>query len=409
MSDTLRTFLPLAWRNVWRNPRRTSITLIVVSVGLWSILFFNSFMIAWMQSSKDTALQILTGSGQIHAEGFMDDPNIDLVMEAPDEALVEALSGAQFSGWTRRLGLPAVILSEYKTLPVTMTGVVPAGESQVSVLPQKVVEGNYLASHEDDGVVIGLHLAEQLKTGVGRRVILMSQNVDGTMSERSFDVVGLFDSDQATEDFFAFTGLSAAQSFVGLQDQVTEIVFALQDDAPLEPTIDTLKEAAPELDVRSWKDLNLLLATTDAFMGSIIFIWLGVVFALMAIGIINTQLMAVFERMREFGLLRALGMRPRLVLLMVTLESALLIGIGVLIGAGLSALTIWSLSDGLDLSRWAQAMEMIQGGNVLYPDFHFGSFVLFSLIIWILGILVALWPARKASKYSPVEVMRRDT
>ena len=237
----------------------------------------------------------------------------------------------------------------------------------------------------------------------------MSQNVDGTMSERSFDVVGLFDSDQATEDFFAFTGLSAAQSFVGLQDQVTEIVFALQDDAPLEPTIDTLKEAAPELDVRSWKDLNLLLATTDAFMGSIIFIWLGVVFALMAIGIINTQLMAVFERMREFGLLRALGMRPRLVLLMVTLESALLIGIGVLIGAGLSALTIWSLSDGLDLSRWAQAMEMIQGGNVLYPDFHFGSFVLFSLIIWILGILVALWPARKASKYSPVEVMRRDT
>lgn len=409
MTGPLRTFVPLAWRNVWRNPRRTAITLIVVAVGLWSILFFNSFMIAWMQSSKDTALQILTGSGQIHAEGFMDDPNIDLVMEPPGPDLRTALEHNDVSGWTMRLGLPAVILSEYKTLPVTLTAVDPIGETAVSILPQKVVEGRYLANRNDDGIVIGLHLAEQLKTGVGRRVIVMSQSADNTMSERSFDVVGLFDSDQATEDFFAFTGLAAAQSFLGLDNQISELVFELQEEAPLEDNIDRLKAAAPALDVRSWKDLNLLLATTDAFMGSIIFIWLGVVFALMAIGIINTQLMAVFERMKEFGLLRALGMKPRLVLLMVTLESAVLIGIGVLIGAFIAALSIWSLSDGLDLSRWAQALEMIQGGNVLYPDYHPESFVLFSLIIWVLGILVALWPARKASKYSPVEVMRRDT
>ena len=91
MIDTLKTMLPMTWRNLWRNPRRTGITLIVVAVGLWSILFFNAFMLAWMQSSKDTTLQLLIGSGQIHATGYMDDPSIDTLMAPPDAALTAAL------------------------------------------------------------------------------------------------------------------------------------------------------------------------------------------------------------------------------------------------------------------------------------------------------------------------------
>ena len=83
MIDTLRTFLALAWRNIWRNPRRTIITLIVVATGLWSVLFFNSFMLAWMSSSKENTLGLLLGEGQIHAVGYMDDPNVDAVMPAP--------------------------------------------------------------------------------------------------------------------------------------------------------------------------------------------------------------------------------------------------------------------------------------------------------------------------------------
>ncbi len=161
--------------------------------------------------------------------------------------------------------------------------------------------------------------------------------------------------------------------------------------------------------MRTWKEINIFLASTDNAMGIFIFVWLSVVFSLMAIGIVNTQLMAVFERTQEFGLLRAMGMKPRQVLIMVTLESAMLIGAGVLLGAVLAALTIWSLSDGVDLSAVARAVEMFQGGEVIYPSYHPEGFLLFSAVIWILGIVVALWPARRASKSSPVEAMRRTT
>lgn len=409
MISATRSLAPLAWRNVWRNPRRTVITLIVVSVGLWSILFFNSLLNGWIQSSKDAALKLLMGEGQIHAVGYMDDPNIDRLMQPPSGALLAALNGDGVEDWTTRIQVPGVVQSEYKTLPVNVMGVDPDAEKRISTIPGDVVQGRYLTDADDSGIILGLHMVERLKTDLGRRVIVMSQNTDGSMSEWSFDVVGIFDSDQGVEDFNIFTGLKAAQEFLLLEDEIAQIVVTLPDEAPLEPSIQALKDAAPDLDVRSWKELNLFLAMTDDFMGVFIFIWLGIVFSMMAIGIVNTQLMAVFERTQEFGLLRALGMKPRRVLYMVTIESAILVGAGSLAGIVLALVSIWALQGGIDLTAYARAMEMVQAGSIIYLDYHPGSIVTFSIIIWILGILVALWPARRASKCSPQEAMRRDT
>jgi len=409
MMGALKLLGPLSWRNLWRNPRRTVITLIVVSVGMWSILVFNSFLNAWAQSSKDATLGLLIGQGQIHAQGYMDDPNIDTLMSPPDATLKAALNTPAISGWATRLALPGVVQSEYKSLPINILGVDPAAEAKISSIPGKIVEGRYLKNAQDDGVVIGRHLAKRLKTALGRRVILMSQKAGGGLAQQSFDVVGIYHAIQTTEDFYVFTGRDADLAFVGLKNKIAEIVFDIPRDADLAPTIAMLKAAAPNLDVRSWKKLSLFLATTDSFMQSFIYIWLGVVFTLMAIGIVNTQLMTVFERIHEFGLLRALGMKPRLVLMMVALESVLLIGFGVLIGMMMSALTIWYFHGGIDLSAFAKGLEMFQGGQVLYPKYNVTGFVVYPLIIWLLGVLCALWPARRASKQSPVEAMRHAT
>ena len=409
MIDSFKTMLPLAWRNIWRNPRRTAITLIVVSVGLWSILFFNSFMLGWTQGSKDTTLKLLLGSGQIHAEGYLDDPSIDRLMPPPDAALTAALNAPEVAHWVERIEVPGVVQSEYKTLPTTIMGVDPEAEEQISTLPGKIIEGRYLSGPDDDAVVLGKHLVKRLKTGLGRRVILMSLNTEGAMSEQSFDVVGIYDADQATEDLYVFTGLAAAQKYLTLEDQIAQIAFELHPDAPFKASVGKIVAAAPGLDVRDWKELDLFLASIDSYLTLFIYIWLGVVFSLMAIGIVNTQLMAVFERTREFGLLRALGMKRGRVLLMVSLENALLIGVGVLIGIALALLSIWSLRGGIDLSRFAKGLEMFQSGQVIYLDYHPADFVEFSLLIWLLGVAVALWPANRAAKSSPVEAMRHET
>ncbi len=409
MIDTLRIFAPLAWRNLWRNPRRTLITLIVVSVGLWSVLAFNSFLEAWTQASKDTTLKLLLGQGQIHAPGYMDDPGVEKLMPPPDATLRAALDDPRIASWAMRLVVPAVVQSEYKTLPVMVVGVDPKSERKVSSIPGKVVAGRYLSGPRDDGVVIGQHLADRLKTGLGRRVILMSQGADGKLAQQSFDIVGLYDADQQTEDYYVFTGRKAEQEFLGLSGQIAEIVFTIPREADLAPVIADLQKAAPALDVRSWKKLSPFLAATNAFMGGFIYIWLAVVFTLMAIGIVNTQLMAVFERTHEFGLLQALGMKPRLILIMVTMESTLLIGLGVVVGAIIAAATIWAARDGIDLSAFAKGLELVQGGQILFPKFDGRAFFEFSLAIWLLGIAVALWPAWRASRASPVEVMRQTT
>ena len=259
--SALKTLTPLAWRNVWRNPRRTAITLIVVAAGMWSIIFFNSILVAWMESSKDGALRLLIHSGQIHAAAYLDDPSIERLMSPPEGALLERLNGPDVANWATRLVLPGVIQSEYKTLGATIVGVDPAKEELMSSIPGKLVEGRYVNALEDDAVVIGLHMAERLKTGLGRRVILMSLNTDETMSEQSFDVVGIYDADQGTEDMYVFTGRAAAQAFVGLDDEIAQIAVELVDDDARGAYFEELADLAPDLDVRAWNELNMFLAT----------------------------------------------------------------------------------------------------------------------------------------------------
>ena len=407
--EGFKLLAPLAWRNLWRNPRRTVITLIVVSVGLWSILAMASFITAWAQSSRDATLRLLIAQGQIHAEGYLDNPSIERLMNPPDAALLTALSNPAISNWTTRLELPAVVQSEYKTLPVTLLGVNPEAEQRISSIPEKLVEGRYLEGHTDDGALIGLNLAKRLKTELGRRVILMVTGEDGWLEERSFDVIGIYDADTAFEDTYIFTGQQVMQEMVGVGDRIAQIAFEVPDEAALDAVITELSAAAPEQDVRQWRTLSLIMGAMDATMGGAVFIWMAVMMVMISIGVINTQLMAVFERIHEFGLLRALGLKPGHVLALVALESLLLIGLGVLIGMLAGAATVWSLSDGIDLSAFGEALEAFKTGDVLYPVIKPLDYVIFPLAIWALGVVVALWPAWRAARTAPVEAMRHAT
>ena len=403
--SALRLLGPLAWRNLWRNPRRTIITLIVVAVGLYSILVFAALLDGWAQSSRDTALNLLTGSGQIHTQGFLDDPTVSRRMPPPDRALTAALGMPAIQAWVERVRVPAVIQSEYKTLPLTLVGVDPAGERQISVIPRQIAAGRYLDNAADIGIDLGRHLADRLKTRVGKRVIVMAQAADGSLAQQAYEVVGLFAGNQTAEDAYAFTGLATAQTMLGIGSDISEISFHVPDEAELAAVITSLRRAAPALDVSSWTELSPLAAAVNDFMQAFIYIWLWVMFVFMAIGIVNTQLMAVFERVREFGLLQALGMRPRLILLQVLLESAMLIGTGVVAGMAASVATIAALHGGVDLKFLARGAEYIGAGHVLYPHLAPAEFLELSMLVWALGVAVALWPARKAAMSRPVEAM----
>ena len=401
----LVALLSMAWRNLWRNPRRTIITLLVVMVGVWSILIFDVMLQAWVMSSREANLRLLTGEGQIHATGYLDDPSVAFRMPAPDDTLLAALNSPLVSAWAARVRTPAVMQSEYRTRALTLLGVSPSAESGVSDLPSAIVEGRYLGSDADGGIVIGRDLAQRLKTRLGKRVIVMAQAADGHLAEASFTIVGLFGGSIPAQDQYAFTGLRRTQSFLGIGGDISEISFDAEKKVALDEVVGALRLAAPAQSVEPWTVLAPLAHVMEQFSQSYVFIWLSVMFVLMAIGIVNTQLMAVFERSREFGLLQALGMRPGLIVLQVTLESALLIGFGVIAGVMLMLLTLAPFGNGFDLGFLAAGSEMYGAGRVLHPHLDALDAVRFSLIVWILGIAAALWPARRAASTSPVSAM----
>lgn len=398
--------LPLAWRNLWRNRRRTVITLLVVGVGVWSILCFNALLRAWAESTLAGSLKNMTGEAQIHAPGYLDDPDMGKSFAPPGDGLADILDGGSVSRWAPRVRTPAIVRSEYETLPVTLAGIVPEREAGVSFIADAITSGRQLDGPEDAGILLGQHLAERLKTNLGKRMVIMANDANGKLAERGARVVGIFSASRPMEDGFVFTGLDAAQSFLHAGDHLSEVSLMTSRDANLDAVLADMSDAAPRLDIEGWPQLEPMTKGIYDLTHGFVVIWLWVMFVLIAIGVVNTQLMAVYERTREFGLLQALGFRPGWVLIEVLLEATQIVGLGVALGAIAAALSIYALHDGLSLSGLARGADFLGMERVLYPRLSFGEFITTILLIWPLGVFTALWPARRAARFDVIEAMR---
>ncbi len=405
---TLALLLPLAWRNIWRHGRRTLILLAAIAVGVASMVLMSAILNAWSDSMLNSALITLTGDGQVHAPGFLDNPDVGRSLEPP-AALVKALKDSpKVSAWAQRVRVPAVVMSERASLPVTLVGIDPEAERGLSFIDGAVRQGHQLSGPDDKGIVLGHHLAERLQTGLGKRVVIMSKDLKGGMSELGYKVVGIYAAQaRSTEMRYVFLGLRQAQSQLGLGSKISEISFMLHDRAALPAFLGALRRAAPELEVKGWKVLipftRVLLKMNDGFIQ----LWTVVMFVALAFGLVNVLLMAVMERTRELGLLQALGMRPRGILVEVLLESAIIMGIGVLAGTALGGGMVLAFHGGIHLGGLSAGSEWFGGGRTLYPRVSQGELIWPALFVWVMGTLVTLYPAWRAARGLPTDVMSR--
>jgi ABC-type lipoprotein release transport system permease subunit len=404
-----RIILRLAWRNLWRNHRRTLIMLAAIVVGAWAMIFMTALMRGMVDDMVKDGIRALPGHVQIHHPAFRDDPTISNSMAPPSDTLMAALESEQVVAWTTRVRVPAVVSSERDTRGVTLVGIDPERERNLSFVADDLVEGRFLESTEDKGVIVGRKLVEKLETGLGKRVVIMSQDGENEIADRGFRIVGLFDSSlEQYEEMFVFAGESTVQQLLGVGDAVSEVAILGRDYRDVGGLTQMVEDGAgSDVEVLPWNEIDTYLGSMLAMMDGFVWVWIVVVFLALSFGLVNTLVMAIFERVREIGLMLALGMTPRSILLQIVMESILLLIVGLALGNVAAWATIEPLKSGIDVSIVGEGMEMFGAASVLYPALYLSDVVLTNVIVIVLGFFASLSPAWRASKYDPVRAITK--
>jgi len=399
----------LAWRYLWRNHRRTIVMLSAIAVGAWAMIFMTALTRGMVDQMIADGISVIPGHVQIHDPDYLDDPSINNRVALSDAELDKRFGDAGFAGWASRVRVPAVVTSERESRGVTLLGIDPEAERSFSFVDYENVDGRFLEGPDDKGVVLGAKLADTLETRVGKRVVLMSQDPDNEIADRGFRVVGLFHAEMdATEESFAFIGKRTAQDMLRIGDTVTEVVFVGDDYRNVEPVYEKVAALVDDsVRVSRWTEVDTYLGTMMGMMDGFMLIWVIVIFLALSFGLVNTLVMAVFERIREIGLMLALGMKPAMILGQILIESMMLLGVGLLIGDVLAWATIKPLEGGIDISIVAKGMEMFGASSMLYPSLHIDDVILSNVVVMVLGFLASLSPAWRASRYEPVEAITK--
>ncbi|MEE4270832.1 MAG: FtsX-like permease family protein [Thermoanaerobaculales bacterium] len=401
--------LRLAWRNLWRNHKRTLIMIAAIVIGAWSMIFMTALMRGMVDDMIADGISVLPGHVQIHHPDYRDDPTIANVIAPPSGELLEALDDPEVVAWATRVRVPAVISSERDTRGVTLIGIEPERERDISFVAGDLAEGVFLTSRDDRGLILGRRLVERLETDLGKRVVIMSQDQANEIADRGFRIVGIFESSLALyEESFVFAGEAVIQELLGVGDAVSEVAILGHDYRDVGDLTRLIEDAADDgVEVLPWNEIDTYLGSMLAMMDGFVIVFIVVVFLALSFGLVNTLVMAVFERVREIGLMLALGMTPRSILGQIVTESVLLLIIGLAIGNVAAIATIEPLKGGIDVSIVGEGMEMMGASSVLYPALYLKDIVMANAIVIVLGFLASLSPAWRASQYDPIRAITK--
>ena len=403
-------YLQLGWRNIWRNPRRTIVIMTAVIIGVWAMIFLGALMRGISEQMVRNGITTLTGHIQVHHTGFRKDPVIENSINKP-EVVEDALSRIlpQDARWTTRVRVDAIASNARHSGGITLVGIDPKREAGISFIGQAVTEGAYLKADDKYGIIIGEALADKFNTKLGRKLVLMSQDTKGDIASRAFRITGIFRAEmEATEKQFVFVTITAAQKMLKLGNEISEVSILLADYKAADVVADSLRGtlSSGSYDVQTWRELLPLVTAVLKIYDWFIYLWFLIIFIAMGFGIVNTILMAVFERIREFGLLKALGMKPWRIVKEVLTESFFLLILGMVAGNALGLLSVFALAGtGIDLSALSEGLEFAGMSRIIYPVIVIKDIVAANLVVLILGLVVSAYPAVKAARFTPVEAM----
>ena len=403
----------MAWRNIWRNPRRTVLTVCAITFATVLLVFMLSFQFGSYETMINTSVKISTGHLQVQAEKYQEKKSIRFVISDPQAIaeIVDHIPGV--AAYSFRAQAFSLISSKDRTYGVMVTGIEPQKEASVSRIKKLVHTGNFLSTDDVNQALLGKLLAKNLRVTIGDELTLLGQGQDGSIGATVVRVKGIFSSGIDEFDRSAMQiPLATFQDTFSMDNAVHEVVIiakSLSDVPRIKTQLKTALSALHKgktLRTLDWQELmpGLRQAIEMDLVSGLIFY--GLLIIVVAFSILNTFLMAIFERTKEFGVMMAMGTTPRRLTKILLTESMAMTVIGIISGIAIGiGVTYYFQIHGIDFSGGSELLSQFGITGRMYPKLSLLSVSIGPFMVLLFTFFAALYPALKIRRLRPVEAM----
>ena len=411
----MSTDMKMALRNIWRSPIRTILTMSAIAFAALILVFMLSFQLGSYETMVNSSVKIHTGHFQIQAKGYNEKQNMRYAISLPEEIAANLDKIEKIEAYTFRANGFSLVSSKNRTRGVLVTGVDPVGEASVSTIETLVKRGEYFDPKDQDKALIGKLLAKHLKVSIGDELTILGQGKDGSIAAGIVTIKGIFSSGIDEFDRSSIQiPLSYFNDIFYMQDSVHEIVCTADSLYNVNKIVKTLEQdlskyqnkGEREIVILDWKELvpGLVQGIKLDLVSGIIFYFILVL--VVAFSILNTFLMAILERTKEFGVMLALGVKPARLLKLVLMASSLLTLAGVIIGGAIGCMiTLWFQKNGVNLEGASEILKEYGMSGIVYPKLSVISAFAGPVAVLLITLCAALYPALKVKRLTPVDAI----
>ena len=399
----------IAWRNVWRNKIRSLVIMVAVALGLTGGIFATAFMTGMVDQRITKAISTEIAYIQIHHPDFRQSNDIQKIIDDADNALSDIRQIEHVSGASGRTIIYSMASSAETATGVKIVGIDTAAEKSVSNVYTKIKEGSYFAESRRNPIVIGQKLSEKLKIKMGSKIILTVQDLENNITAGAFRVVGIFETfNDIFDEGNVYVLNKDIKRLTDIPDQAAhEIAISVDNDENTLFVQDKIKGLYDQYEILNWKEISPEMSYLTETMGVYMYIFIIIILLALLFGIINTMLMVVLERIKELGMLMAIGMNKLRVFLMIMTETIFLALTGGVFGIILGWLIAkYFEHNALDLSIWSVGYRSLGYDPFVYLKVEYQYLFIVAILVFFTGIVAALYPAYKALQNDPADALR---
>jgi putative ABC transport system permease protein len=403
-----------SWRNIWRNKFRSMVVIVAVTLGLIAGVFTTAFMRGLSEQRIRSAIETEMSHIQIHRKGFTDNMDFKYYFTGVEDIIRMLEKQSDVQAASKRMVLNAMLATSETITGAKIIAVDTEKEMQVCNIHEKIIEGEYFRDYRrNPSVLIGEKLAEKLDVKLNKGLVMSMADKEGNTIQARFKVAGIYKTENSTFDemhvFVRFHELARLCSFK--EDAAHEIVIALKDHARVDIMTKQIQNILPaSLEAENWMQISPEMGYLVSAMDQYMYFFVILILLALCFGIINTMLMVVMERVKELGMLMAIGMTRTKIFLMITLESVFLSLTGGIAGIVLGFLIskYYSVHGIVLPGAYKEGLEVLGYSTLIHPSLNFQMILIIAVMVVLTGILSSLYPAYKALRLDPAQALKME-